>query len=228
MPMFVLDGSKVIYEQFMNEVDRIRQKSAHSQSSDYDFRNDAIESFLAGWLVFDHVICKTNDSVFHIEKELYEFDEVVNNVKIVFNDDYLIKRLIQDNYSILWFDLAVKAKTVQKDTSAAVKYQLISTNNAGSSTLVAEIKKYDFSKYMPSDSSCFVCTVVYTCTDEYYKIRDFRKFRDDVLSTSKVGLSIISLYYRIGPGIAKFIAKRPAVGKLVKSLYNLIHSLIDK
>jgi len=57
-------------------------------------------------------------------------------------------------------------------------------------------------------SSCFIATAVYE-TPEHPDLDVFRDFRDNQLLTNSLGKWLVSIYYEIGPSLAKYIASQP-------------------
>lgn len=226
MPFFILDNSKTIQHQFEQEVEKKQKEFTATNQTGYDFRKDALENYLAGWLVLDQVICKTDENIEHIKTELENFESIVDNLKSIFKEDYVFCKLIDEIYAILWFDLAVKAKTYHKDTNAALMFKAISLSKAKSTLLKTDINKYDLSNYMPNDKSCFICTVVYTDSNDFSKIKDFREFRDQILSMNRVGMLLISIYYKIGPTVAKFIRNKRFLNVGFRIIIDFLHKIL--
>jgi hypothetical protein len=62
---------------------------------------------------------------------------------------------------------------------------------------------------IPGESSdCFIATAVYE-TPEHPDLDVFRDFRDNQLLTNSFGKWLVSVYYEIGPNLAKYIASQP-------------------
>jgi hypothetical protein len=73
--------------------------------------------------------------------------------------------------------------------------------------------------YQPpsSDSGgCFIATAAYS-TSVHPDLDTFREFRDRKLLTNPMGKIAVSLYYRISPALAKYIAKQPSLKKFLKA-----------
>ena len=61
---------------------------------------------------------------------------------------------------------------------------------------------------LDSTSGCFIATAVYE-TPEHPDLDVFRDFRDNQLLTNSLGKWLVSIYYEIGPSLAKYIASQP-------------------
>lgn len=81
--------------------------------------------------------------------------------------------------------------------------------------------------YEPSSKSggCFIATAAYS-TSIHPDLDTFRQFRDRKLLTNPMGKIAVSLYYKISPTLANFIAQQPTLQKFVKArLENLAKSM---
>ena len=65
-------------------------------------------------------------------------------------------------------------------------------------------------------SGCFIATAAYGSYLDSH-VDTLRDFRDAYLETNPVGSSLVSLYYRTSPPIAKFIDANPAVKPVVRA-----------
>jgi len=66
-----------------------------------------------------------------------------------------------------------------------------------------------------ADRRCFIATTVY---GEGFETQALRTLRDQVLLRCRVGVWVIRLYYRVGPAIARYVAKsncRRAIARIV-------------
>ncbi len=59
-----------------------------------------------------------------------------------------------------------------------------------------------------ASSGCFIATAVYE-TPKHPDLDVFRDFRDNQLLTNSLGKWLVSIYYEIGPSLAKYIASQP-------------------
>jgi len=66
-----------------------------------------------------------------------------------------------------------------------------------------------------SSGGCFIATAAYS-TSTHPDLDTFRNFRDQKLLTNPVGQGLVSLYYKIGPSIAKYLKKQPAIKSFVR------------
>jgi len=66
-----------------------------------------------------------------------------------------------------------------------------------------------------TSSGCFIATAVYGSTS-VSQVRALQEFRDLVLTRSGAGRSAIKVYYRYSPPVARFIASRPVLRKVMR------------
>lgn len=69
--------------------------------------------------------------------------------------------------------------------------------------------------------TCFVATVAFG--EGAPELEAFRDYRDDVLRKHGAGRAFIRGYYRYGPGLAAWVARRPRVRGLVRLLLARVH-----
>ena len=70
-------------------------------------------------------------------------------------------------------------------------------------------------KKLWKSSACFVATAAYGRTD-CVEVERLRRFRDRHLLTNPLGTAFVHVYYRISPPIARVIAGRPALRRIVR------------
>lgn len=75
-------------------------------------------------------------------------------------------------------------------------------------------------------SSCFVATVAFG--DGAPELVAFRAYRDDVLRKSALGRGFIRGYYRWGPGLAAWLARRPVARTGVRWVLRQVHGRLTK
>lgn len=76
---------------------------------------------------------------------------------------------------------------------------------------------YSIGDSLPVPSvGCFIATAAYG-TPMAEEIQVLREFRDEYLLTNPVGESLVSLYYRVSPPIAKFITDHPTLKPIVRA-----------
>ncbi|MFB2896649.1 CFI-box-CTERM domain-containing protein [Aerosakkonemataceae cyanobacterium BLCC-F50] len=66
-----------------------------------------------------------------------------------------------------------------------------------------------------NSDGCFITTAAYS-TPLHLDLDTFRNFRDKKLLTNAVGKKLVKLYYQIGPSIAKYVEKQPAIKSFVR------------
>lgn len=66
------------------------------------------------------------------------------------------------------------------------------------------------------EDACFVATALYGDI-EHPVVRDLRHFRDACLLPSCYGRAMVSLYYRIGPHLARFVRPTSATSRFMRS-----------
>jgi hypothetical protein len=70
-------------------------------------------------------------------------------------------------------------------------------------------------EFMPI-SGCFIATAAYG-TPMAEEIQALREFRDECLLTNPLGQAVVSVYYRVSPPIAGFIAEYPRLKSIVRA-----------
>ncbi|MCZ6787507.1 MAG: hypothetical protein O7E54_10150 [Planctomycetota bacterium] len=83
------------------------------------------------------------------------------------------------------------------------------------SSLTEEGYRRQGRKKLWKSSACFVATAAYGRTD-CVEVERLRRFRDRHLLTNPVGTAFVRAYYRISPPIARAIARRPALRRVVR------------
>jgi hypothetical protein len=78
---------------------------------------------------------------------------------------------------------------------------------SGSGFLIRQGSAAQALAYQPNPLGCFVATAAYG-TPLNERVETLRRFRDQRLATSEFGRSLVSLYYRVSPPAAEWIAKR--------------------
>lgn len=68
---------------------------------------------------------------------------------------------------------------------------------------------------------CFIATVCYGAEDDR-NVETLRRYRDQSLSTKISGRAFVSLYYRIGPYLARFVAKHESIRRVTRSVLDRI------
>jgi hypothetical protein len=69
--------------------------------------------------------------------------------------------------------------------------------------------------YLSKSGACFIASAVYGSYDSP-EVMTLRTFRDDVLSCTFVGRSLIEFYYLISPPLARTIRKKEKLRRLIK------------
>lgn len=75
-------------------------------------------------------------------------------------------------------------------------------------------------------SSCFVATAAFG--EGAPELVAFRAFRDEVLRKSALGQGFIRGYYRFGPGLAAWVARRPRVRAGVRAVLGRVHGHLKR
>jgi hypothetical protein len=73
-------------------------------------------------------------------------------------------------------------------------------------------------------SSCFVVTAAFG--EGAPELVAFREFRDEVLRRHGLGRDFIRVYYRYGPGLARWVVKRPGVRWGVRGVLKQVHRVL--
>jgi WD40 repeat protein len=73
---------------------------------------------------------------------------------------------------------------------------------------------------------CFIVTAVYEPDGECHQIDTLRRFRDRSLLTSPIGQRLVDYYYRLSPPLAKWVAARPSIQRLIRMLIDRVVQLI--
>jgi hypothetical protein len=66
--------------------------------------------------------------------------------------------------------------------------------------------------------SCYIATAAYRGYD-HPDVRELRRFRDEVLMTSRGGRALVGFYYRIGPELAKSVWANDRLAQLVRTIF---------
>ncbi len=74
--------------------------------------------------------------------------------------------------------------------------------------------------------SCFVATAVFG--EGAAELVAFRAYRDEVLRKSVLGRGFIRGYYRFGPGLARWVVRRPRVRAGVRGVLGLVHGRLKR
>lgn len=72
---------------------------------------------------------------------------------------------------------------------------------------------------------CFVLTACYE-NEEHATVKDFRRFRDTVLTKYYLGRKFISFYYEYGPTAAEFIKTKEYIKKPLRKIFTLIAKIL--
>lgn len=81
-----------------------------------------------------------------------------------------------------------------------------------------EINKYQNTfGAQKSQGGCFIATAVYGSSIEP-EVLAFRRFRDEILANSKVGLLLVRFYYLISPTLARLISKHTILSLITRSI----------
>jgi len=75
-----------------------------------------------------------------------------------------------------------------------------------------------FSSTNPSSSGCFIATAVYKDYN-HPKVMVLRWFRDEILSSRKLGRKFIKVYYRFSPPIAVLLEKHKYLSKITERFF---------
>ena len=73
---------------------------------------------------------------------------------------------------------------------------------------------------------CFIATAIYGNL-QAREVQVFRKYRDEVLMNSRLGMAFIEVYYRYSPQIAAKIEENPKLKKLIKPFLDYLVDIID-
>jgi hypothetical protein len=79
-----------------------------------------------------------------------------------------------------------------------------------------ESDKYEV--FYKKTSPCFIATATYG-SPLASEVMVFRRFRDDVLLTTKSGKLLIEVYYRVSPPLASLIARKKLLRTMMRSLF---------
>lgn len=76
------------------------------------------------------------------------------------------------------------------------------------------------------DSRCFIATAVYGLND--VRTEELRRFRDESLAASKVGRVVISVYYAVSPGFARWLDRSPRLRAVVSRILDQVRKGIQQ
>jgi hypothetical protein len=82
-----------------------------------------------------------------------------------------------------------------------------------------------FPKFEPNGGGCFVATAAYS-SSTHPDLDTFRKFRDRSLLTNPWGRLLVSMYYAIGPLLARYVNHSFYVKKIVRLLLEKLASFM--
>lgn len=68
----------------------------------------------------------------------------------------------------------------------------------------------------PKAGGCFIATACYGSGDSH-EVMELRRFRDQVLESSRLGGEVVRCYYRVSPPIARFLQRHPVAKAVVRS-----------
>lgn len=89
-----------------------------------------------------------------------------------------------------------------------------------------QISQISFSpKFESNSNGCFIATAAYS-TSIHPDLDTFRKFRDHILLTNPLGSSFVSVYYQIGPILAKYVSRNFHLKKLIRFLLEKLASFM--
>jgi len=74
-----------------------------------------------------------------------------------------------------------------------------------------------FCGYAPDKSGCFIATAVYGSSSQP-EVLVFRRFRDEILIESKLGLLLVRFYYLISPPLAKLILRYKIINVVTRRI----------
>ena len=77
------------------------------------------------------------------------------------------------------------------------------------------------------NKQCFIATAVYGSSFSP-EVEALRQWRDRGLSTTFIGRSLISTYYKYSPAIARYIEDKPFIKGLVRKVLNCIVRVIER
>jgi hypothetical protein len=69
-----------------------------------------------------------------------------------------------------------------------------------------------------AESKCFIATAACGCSTAW-EVETLREFRDKILLRRRLGCYVIETYYRLSPPLARWIAGRPGVQRLVRRFF---------
>lgn len=83
-----------------------------------------------------------------------------------------------------------------------------------------------YTKKVEADG-CFVATVVYGDENEK-ELSILRRYRDNTLRRSRVGVVFVRMYYVFGPVLARKIQRHPSVKKRLRIVIDMVVRKIEK
>ncbi|MCT7950988.1 hypothetical protein NG798_14410 [Ancylothrix sp. C2] len=155
--------------------------------------------------------------------------ENINMVDVIANHSLRDKAVEAQNQSNNNCDETFKNLSLNFDNFCSLNvYRFFSesssSNRYSTSTDVSSLS----SEGSTSSSSCFIATAAYS-TSTHPDLDTFRSFRDEKLLPHPLGKNLVTLYYKTGPTIAKYIEKQPAIKqKLKHHLANLANWMRHK
>lgn len=173
-------------------------------------------------------------SLGNLKKEIFEFntDAIVRLFSLNANGG--IKEVVQSGKKDI---LLVKIQGMHYGDSIIAEYKyLFEKLNAlkkNSETEQWFKTQYDFfndayeklGANKSSQGACYIATMAYGDYD-HPQVQKLRKFRDTVLSKSKIGIWFILAYYNHSPKLVKFLKKKKITNKLIKNILNQLIKLL--
>ncbi len=163
-------------------------------------------------------------------KVLYRIDgpnvwDVYTKYKTIHDVESSVKKEIQNTLgsNFIVKSVSISRGSVLLGVDVAVIGAVCNITTAITAVINVGISIYDHIE----EKKCFVATAVYG-SSKAYEVILFRRFRDQILSNSRLGCWFISWYYCNGMNMATLVAKNPLLKHIAKMGLNCLANSLKK
>jgi hypothetical protein len=93
--------------------------------------------------------------------------------------------------------------------------------------IVNSVEEFNKINSAKPKSACYIATMAYGDHD-HPQVLELRKFRDEVLLNSKLGIFFVRFYYKISPSMVEIFKNYKGVNSAIRGILNLIINIIKK